>query len=246
MNPKMGLLGGGDTTASGWGQPPASGSSASWGSSPGGSNSTSSGWNSTTSVSSTNHWGNNGHQTNGETNESSSSSSHSAYPKHSWAQAVCINRGPNQTQVPNYSGSCNSSSNSSRSHVENSSDIQSKYPTSSSTSNEQQQQQQQDSGMSKHHHHESSNRVLPTEVLIADNWGHAVSVSIGKFFGLLTFPSSRSLTRKSLGISLRPLMSNVPVRVSGKVPVPPERRFGRIPSVKRSRVPQLKRKLHHR
>ena len=178
MNPKMGLLGGGDTTASGWGQPPASGSSASWGSSPGGSNSTSSGWNSTTSVSSTNHWGNNGHQTNGETNESSSSSSHSAYPKHSWAQAVCINRGPNQTQVPNYSGSCNSSSNSSRSHVENSSDIHSKYPTSSSsTSNE---QQQHDSK----HHHESSNRALPTEVLIADNWGHAVSVSIAEFLCL--------------------------------------------------------------
>lgn len=146
----MGL---GDSMASGWGQPPANGPS--WGSSPGNSNSNT-GWtsSSTSSTNTTNHWGNNGHQTNGET-ITESSSLHSAYPKPSWAQAVCINRGPNQTQVPNYSGNC---SNSNRSHLENSSDP--KYPTSSEHEVK--------------HHHDSSR--LPTEVLVADNWGHAVSL----------------------------------------------------------------------
>lgn len=148
----MGL---GDSMASGWGQPPANGPS--WGSSPGNNNS-SSGWtSSTSSTNTTNHWGNNGHQTNGET-ITESSSLHSAYPKPSWAQAVCINRGPNQTQVPNYSG--NNCSNSSRSHLENSSDP--KYPVSSEHEVK--------------HHHDSSR--LPTEVLVADNWGHAVSLCL--------------------------------------------------------------------
>lgn len=139
--------------ASGWGQPPTNGPSASWGSSPG--NNSNSGWNSS-SVSSNNHWGNNGHQTNGETT-TESNSSHSAYPKPSWAQAVCINRGPNVTQVPNYPGNC---STSSRSHLENPTDP--KYPTSTDHD-------------IKHNH--DSNR-LPTEVLVADNWGHAVSISL--------------------------------------------------------------------
>lgn len=146
--------------SSGWGQPPTNGpSAASWGSSPG--NNSSSGWNSSV-VSSANHWGNNGHQTNGESHNESSSS-HSAYQasKPSWAQAVCINRGPNQTQVPNYSGN-SSCSTSSRSHLDNSSDA--KYnPTSSA-----------DHDVVTKHHHESTSR-LPTEVLVADNWGHAVS-----------------------------------------------------------------------
>ena len=96
MNPaKMGLLSGGEASASGWGQTQPS-SSSGWGSSSA-TQSNNSGW---SSQSPPNHWGTGSsrQQSNGDFEPVPSVSPKPPLTS-SWAQAV-INSGPNQNQVP--------------------------------------------------------------------------------------------------------------------------------------------------